>query len=63
MTVATTNRSSLSWYEASARQRLEAFVDAGSFDEFIGPELREMSPLWEMFKEGVDINAIEWAHH
>ncbi len=26
-------------------------------------KLREMSPLWEMFKEGVDINAIEWAHH
>ncbi len=26
-------------------------------------KLREMSPLWEMFKEGVDINAIEWEHH
>jgi cysteine desulfurase len=26
-------------------------------------KLREMSPLWEMFKEGVDINSIEWAHH
>lgn len=26
-------------------------------------KLREMSPLWEMFKEGVDINAIEWAAH
>ncbi len=26
-------------------------------------KLREMSPLWEMFKEGVDLNAIEWAHH
>ncbi len=26
-------------------------------------KLREMSPLWEMFQEGVDINAIEWAHH
>ena len=26
-------------------------------------KLREMSPLWEMHKEGVDINAIEWAHH
>jgi cysteine desulfurase len=25
--------------------------------------LREMSPLWEMYKEGVDINAIEWAAH
>ena len=26
-------------------------------------KLREMSPLWEMFKEGVDINKIEWAAH
>lgn len=26
-------------------------------------KLREMSPLWEMFKEGIDMNAIEWAHH
>lgn len=26
-------------------------------------KLREMSPLWEMYKEGIDLNAIEWAHH
>lgn len=26
-------------------------------------KLREMSPLWEMFKEGVDIKSIEWAEH
>ena len=26
-------------------------------------KLREMSPLWEMFKEGVDMDSIEWAHH
>jgi len=25
--------------------------------------LREMSPLWEMYKEGIDLNSIEWAHH
>lgn len=25
--------------------------------------LRDLSPLWEMFKQGVDINSIEWAHH
>ncbi|MFQ1900418.1 IscS subfamily cysteine desulfurase [Aeromonas veronii] len=25
--------------------------------------LREMSPLWEMYKDGVDLNAVEWAHH
>jgi cysteine desulfurase len=26
-------------------------------------KLREMSPLWEMFKEGIDIDSIQWAHH
>jgi cysteine desulfurase len=26
-------------------------------------KLREMSPLWEMYKDGVDMDSIEWAHH
>jgi cysteine desulfurase len=26
-------------------------------------KLREMSPLWEMYKEGIDLDSIEWAHH
>lgn len=26
-------------------------------------KLRDMSPLWEMFKEGVDMDKIEWAAH
>lgn len=25
--------------------------------------LRELSPLWEMFKEGVDLDSVEWAEH
>jgi cysteine desulfurase len=25
--------------------------------------LREMSPLWEMFKDGVDLESVEWTHH
>lgn len=25
--------------------------------------LREMSPLWDMYKEGIDINSIDWSHH
>ncbi len=25
--------------------------------------LRDLSPLWEMFKEGVDLSKIEWAEH
>ena len=26
-------------------------------------KLRDLSPLWEMFKEGVDLSKIEWNHH
>lgn len=26
-------------------------------------KLREMSPLWDMFKEGIDLDSVEWAHH
>ncbi|MCT8516992.1 IscS subfamily cysteine desulfurase [Glaesserella parasuis] len=26
-------------------------------------KLRELSPLWDMFKEGIDLNSIEWSHH
>ncbi|GLO60032.1 cysteine desulfurase IscS [Vibrio sp. MACH09] len=26
-------------------------------------KLRDMSPLWDMYKEGVDLSTVEWAHH
>jgi malonate decarboxylase beta subunit len=48
-----------SFYEASARTRLELLLDAGSFVEFIGPEQREVSPhlkifdLPEQFDDGI----------
>jgi malonate decarboxylase beta subunit len=48
-----------SWYESSARARIAHFLDAGSFVEFIGPELREVSRhLWlfdlpEEFDDGI----------
>src|SRR5271166_2509236 len=57
--VGVANTLSLSWYEASARQRVAALVDSGSFVEFIGPEQREMSPhlgifdLPEQFDDGM----------
>jgi len=25
--------------------------------------LREMSPLWEMHQEGIDLDSVEWSHH
>jgi malonate decarboxylase beta subunit len=39
----------ISWFEATARQRLRWFVDTGSFEEFLGPEMREMSPHLPVF--------------
>ncbi|MFK7889963.1 MAG: IscS subfamily cysteine desulfurase [Granulosicoccus sp.] len=26
-------------------------------------KLRELSPLWDMHKEGIDLDTVEWAHH
>ena len=26
-------------------------------------KLREMSPLWEMHQEGVDLNQVKWSEH
>lgn len=26
-------------------------------------KLRDMSPLWEMYQEGVDLNKVQWSHH
>jgi len=34
----------------------------GLLKEKIG-KLRDLSPLWEMFKEGVDLEKVEWAEH
>ncbi|RDJ21872.1 biotin-independent malonate decarboxylase subunit beta [Bosea caraganae] len=48
-----------SWYEASARTRVRLLLDPGSFEEFIGPEQREISPhlkvfgLPEQFDDGI----------
>ena len=26
-------------------------------------KLRALSPLWDMYQEGVDLNSVEWAEH
>ncbi|MER2268718.1 biotin-independent malonate decarboxylase subunit beta [Methylobacterium oxalidis] len=38
-----------SWYEASARARLDGLLDPGSFAEILGPEQRRMSPHLPLF--------------
>jgi malonate decarboxylase beta subunit len=48
-----------SWYEASARTRITRLLDPVSFVEFVGPEVREVSPhlrlfdLPEQFDDGI----------
>ncbi len=50
-----------SWYEALARTRVRLLLDAESFIEFIGPQMREVSPhlkvfdLPEQFDDGIII--------
>ena len=41
--------SRISWYEATARQRVAALLDPGSFEEFLGPQQRETSPYLSIF--------------
>jgi cysteine desulfurase len=26
-------------------------------------KLRDLSPLWDMFKEGIDLSTVQWAAH
>jgi malonate decarboxylase beta subunit len=59
MTTTCNSAVGLSWYEATARQRVAALVDPGTFGELIGPEERETSPhlgifdLPEQFDDGM----------
>ncbi|GAA3983092.1 IscS subfamily cysteine desulfurase [Hymenobacter antarcticus] len=54
---------------SSLRFGLSRFTTNEQIDYAIGhvkeavTKLREMSPLWEMFQEGIDLSKIEWAEH
>ncbi|MFD3000537.1 IscS subfamily cysteine desulfurase [Pontibacter toksunensis] len=54
---------------SSLRFGLSRFTKDEEIDYAIGhvkeavSKLRELSPLWEMFKEGIDLDSIEWAEH
>lgn len=42
----------------------EAEVDRAIVDTRKAVEkLRDLSPLWDMYKEGIDLSSVEWAHH
>src|SRR6202049_1259856 len=42
-------RKAASWYEASARERVRLFLDVLSFQEFLGPGERQISPHLHIF--------------
>jgi len=54
---------------SSIRYGLGRFTTEEEIDQAIAVtqkavnHLRELSPLWEMFKEGIDLSKIEWAEH
>ena len=54
---------------SSLRFGLSRFTKDEDIDYAIGhvkeavAKLRELSPLWEMFKEGIDLDSIVWAEH
>jgi cysteine desulfurase len=54
---------------SSIRFTVGRFTTKAEVDEVIAllqgkiAKLRELSPLWEMFKEGIDLNTVQWAAH
>jgi cysteine desulfurase len=54
---------------SSLRMTIGRFTTVEDIDYAVGTlqdrvaKLRELSPLWEMFKDGVDLSTIQWAAH
>jgi len=54
---------------SSLRMKIGRFTTEADIDYAVGTlqdrvaKLRELSPLWEMYRDGVDLNSIQWTAH
>jgi cysteine desulfurase len=54
---------------SSLRMTIGRFTTEAEIDYAVGTlqdrvaKLRDLSPLWEMFKDGIDISSIQWSAH
>eukprot|EP01034_Spumella_vulgaris_P037217 gene37217-45919_t len=54
---------------SSLRMTIGRWTTEAEIDEAIATirlnvaKLRELSPLWEMYKDGIDLSTIQWAAH
>ncbi|GGK79648.1 IscS subfamily cysteine desulfurase [Amphritea balenae] len=54
---------------SSIRFSIGRFTTEQNIDEAVAQirtavgKLRELSPLWDMYKDGVDLSKVEWVHH
>ncbi|MGI9345281.1 MAG: aminotransferase class V-fold PLP-dependent enzyme, partial [Gammaproteobacteria bacterium] len=54
---------------SSLRLSIGRFTTEDDIDQVVArirhavDRLREMSPLWDMYKEGVDLSKVEWTEH
>lgn len=58
-----------SWRTAACVMTIGRFTTEEEIDYAISTiranvvKLRELSPLWEMYKDGIDLSTIQWAAH
>lgn len=50
-------------YQGGCLVKSDTGIGHFTFDFFCWTGLRDISPLWEMVQEGIDLKSINWAQH